>query len=104
MRTPRAHFAPLAIGAPDPVREIPVTPSRMIHFFDPSNEKMLTRLEGMAAAADILLGNLEDAIPADRKEAARAGLVKAGRETDFGETPLWARVNALESPWVLDDL
>ena len=44
MRNPRSHFAPLAIGAPEPLREIPVTPMRMIHFFDPSNEKMLGRL------------------------------------------------------------
>jgi malyl-CoA/(S)-citramalyl-CoA lyase len=104
MRNPRSHFAPMAIGAPEPVREIPVTPSRMIHFFDPSSEKMLARLPDMAASADILLGNLEDAISADRKEAARAGLVRAGREIDLGATPLWTRVNALESPWVLDDL
>jgi malyl-CoA/(S)-citramalyl-CoA lyase len=104
MRNPRSHFAPLAIGAPEPVREIPVGPMRMIHFFDPSNEKMLGRLPDMAASADILLGNLEDAIPADRKEAARAGLVRAGREIDLGSTPLWTRVNALESPWLLDDL
>jgi malyl-CoA/(S)-citramalyl-CoA lyase len=104
MRNPRSHFAPLAIGAPEPVREIPVGPMRMIHFFDPSNEKMLGRLPDMAASADILLGNLEDAIPADRKEAARAGLVRAGREIDLGSTPLWTRVNALESPWILDDL
>jgi malyl-CoA/(S)-citramalyl-CoA lyase len=104
MRNPRSHFKPLAIGAPDPVFEIPVTPMRMIHFFDPSNEKLVGRLPEMAAQADILLGNLEDAIPADRKEAARAGLVRAARETDLGGTPLWTRVNALESPWVLDDL
>ncbi|HEX6025012.1 MAG TPA: CoA ester lyase [Solirubrobacter sp.] len=104
MRSPRSYYAPLAIGAPEPVREIPVSPMRMIHFFDPSNEKMLGRLGDMAASADILLGNLEDAIPADRKEAARAGLVRAGREIDLGGTPLWTRVNALESPWVLDDL
>jgi malyl-CoA/(S)-citramalyl-CoA lyase len=65
---------------------------------------MLARLPDMAASADILLGNLEDAIPADRKEAARAGLVRAGREIDLGETPLWTRINALESPWALDDL
>jgi malyl-CoA/(S)-citramalyl-CoA lyase len=77
---------------------------RMIHFFDPSNEKLVARLGSMAASADIVLGNLEDAIPADRKEAARAGLVSAARSTDLGGTPLWARVNALESPWVLDDL
>src|SRR3954452_1506202 len=104
IRNPRCHFAPLAIGAPEPVREIPVGPMRMIHFFDPSSEKMLARLPEMAASADILLGNLEDAIPADRKEAARAGLVRAGREIDLGETPLWTRINSLESPWALDDL
>src|SRR6476620_10421714 len=104
MRSPRDFFKPLALGAPDPVREIPFKPSRMIHFFDPSNEKMAAKVPDMAKQADILLGNLEDAIPADRKEAARAGLVKAGREIDLGGTPLWTRVNALESPWVLDDL
>src|SRR5262249_54670329 len=104
MRNPRNHFLPLAIGAPSPLREIPVKPSRMIHFFDPSSEKMLGRLPDMAASADILLGNLEDAIPADRQEAAPAGMVKGGRGVDLGRTPLWTRVNALESPWILDDL
>src|SRR4051812_8880809 len=104
MRSPRSFFAPLAIGAPEPLREIPVTPSRMIHFFDPSNEKLVARLGSMAASADVVLGNLEDAIPADRKEAARAGLVRAALESDLGGTPLWVRVNSLEAPWVLDDL
>src|SRR3954452_7759183 len=104
MRNPRSHFTPLAIGAPEPLRDIPVTPSRMIHFFDPSSEKMLARLPDMAASADILLGNLEDAIPIDRKEAARAGLIRVGREIDLGSTALWTRVNALESPWMLDDI
>src|SRR5919202_1385086 len=92
---------PLAVGAPDPVREIPVKPSRMIHFFDASNEKMVAKLPDTAAKADIVLGNLEDAIPVDRKEAARAGLVKVGKEVDLGDAALWTRVNALDSPWVL---
>jgi malyl-CoA/(S)-citramalyl-CoA lyase len=104
LRNPRDFFHPLAIGAPEPLREIPVKPSRMIHFFDPSNEKMAAKVPDMANSADILLGNLEDAIAADRKEAARAGLVKIAKEVDFGDTALWTRVNALESPWVLDDL
>ena len=30
MRSPRDFFHPLAIDAPEPVREIPVRPSRMI--------------------------------------------------------------------------
>jgi malyl-CoA/(S)-citramalyl-CoA lyase len=104
MRSPKDFFKPLCVGAPDPVREIPFPPSRMIHFFDGSNEKMLAKLPGIAAQADIVLGNLEDAVPVDRKEAARAGLVKAGKEIDVGSAQLWTRVNALDSPWVLDDL
>ena len=43
-------------------------------------------------------------MPVDRKEAAREGLIRVGREMELGETQLWTRVNALESPWVLDDL
>src|SRR3712207_6667302 len=76
----------------------------MIHFFDASNEKMVAKLPGTIAKADIVLGNLEDAVPVDRKEAARDGLVKVGKEIELGETQLWTRINALDSPWVLDDL
>ena len=104
MRNPRDFAKPLAVGAPDPLLEIPVTPSRMIHFFDPSNEKIVGKLPDLATKSDILLGNLEDAVAVDNKEAARAGLVRVGKEVDLGETALWTRVNSLESPWVLDDI
>ncbi len=104
MRSAKDFFEPLALGAPEPLREIPFKPSRMIHFFDPSNEKMAAKVPDMAARCDVLLGNLEDAIQADRKLAAREGLVKIGREVDFGTCQLWTRVNSLDSPWCLDDL
>ncbi|WP_199430692.1 HpcH/HpaI aldolase/citrate lyase family protein [Qaidamihabitans albus] len=104
MRSPKDFFAPLAVGAPEPVRQIPALPSRMIHFFDPSNEKMAAKAPELAKKVDVLLGNLEDAVKADRKEAARTGLVHIARENDFGRTQLWTRVNSLDSPWVLDDL
>src|SRR5215216_3765238 len=104
MRNPRDFFKPLAIDAPEPPREIPFKPSRMIHFFDASNEKMRAKVPDMAKQADILLGNLEDAVPVDKKIPAREGLIEVGKQVDFGETQLWTRVNALESPWVLDDL
>lgn len=104
MRSPKDFFAPLAVGAPEPVREIPVRPSRMIHFFPPHLEKVRAKLPELAPKVDILLGNLEDAIPADQKEAARAGLVEVGKTLDLGDTQLWTRVNSLDSPWALDDL
>jgi malyl-CoA/(S)-citramalyl-CoA lyase len=104
LRNPRAFEKPLAIGAPQPPHEIPVKPSRMIHFLDFSNEKMVAKAPQIAPSVDILLGNLEDAVPVDRKEAARAGLIEVGREIELGDTSLWTRVNALDSPWALDDL
>src|SRR6476659_2790924 len=106
MRSPRDFFKPLAAGAPEPLLEIPFPPSRMIHFFDPSNEKMVGKLPEMAAKSDILLGNLEDAISADNKEAARAGLIEVGKTVDFKATGtgFWTRINSLDSPWILDDL
>src|SRR5688572_27279719 len=104
MRNPRDFFKPLAMDAPDPLHEIPFRPSRMIHFLDFSNERMVAKAPDIAPRVDILLGNLEDAVPVDRKEAARAGLIRVGSEMDLGETSLWTRINALESPWMLDDL
>ena len=104
MRNPRDFLKPLAIGAPEPAREIPFPPSRMIHFLDFSNEKMVAKVPDIAQTVDILLGNLEDAVPVERKLAARAGLIRVGREMELGETQLWTRVNELASPWVLDDI
>ncbi len=104
MKNPRAFLKPLAMGAPDPMPEVPVTPSRMIHFLDFSNEKMVAKAPDIASKVDILLGNLEDAVPVERKEAAREGLITVGRDMDLGTTALWTRINSLESPWVLDDV
>ena len=108
-KSAKDFFRPLAVGAPQPLMEIPARPSRAIHFFDPSNEKMAAKVPQMVGTVDVLLGNLEDAVKADNKEAAREGLVRIAQETDGlggdrGPTQLWTRVNALDSPWVLDDL
>ena len=109
MRSPKDFFRPLAVGAPQPLTEIPARPSRAIHFFDPGNPKMAAKVPDMVGKTDVLLGNLEDAVKAENKEAAREGLVTIGRETadlggQSGPTQLWTRINALDSPWVLDDL
>ena len=104
LRSPRDFFKAKVVGAPEPLREIPVLPSRMIHFFDPSNAKMAVKVPDIAKTVDIMLGNLEDAVPIDRKEAAREGLVQIGKTVNFGDTQFWTRVNSLDSPWFLDDL
>jgi len=104
MRSAKDFFKPKALGAPTPPREIPFRPSRMIHFFDPSNPKMAAKIPELAKRCDVLLGNLEDAIERDKKVAAREGLIKIARDVDFGDCQLWTRVNSLDSPWALDDL
>jgi malyl-CoA/(S)-citramalyl-CoA lyase len=107
-RNPHKFYAPLAIGAPIPFRNLPVRLERMIHFVPPQNDKLRSRVKDMMSQVDVVLGNLEDAIPADQKEAARAGFIKMARENDFGQqgsaVGLWTRINCLNSPWGLDDI
>lgn len=104
MRSPKDFFKPLAIGAPMPPREVPLTPSRMIHFFDPSNPKMAAKAPSIAEKVDVLLGNLEDAVKADNKEAARSGFIQILKDNPKLPCQLWTRVNSLDSPWFLDDV
>jgi len=103
MKLPHAFFRPLAIGAPRPLRELPVKLERMIHFVPPHIEKVRAKVPELLNEVDVVLGNLEDAIPLDQKEAARKGFIAMAKASDFGETGLWTRINALNSPWVLDD-
>src|SRR3954467_15233564 len=104
MKLPRPFFQPLAIGAPAPLRELPVRLERMIHFVPPHIEKIRAKVPELARQVDVVLGNLEDAIPVDAKEAARRGFIEMAKASDFGSTGLWTRINALNSPWALDDI
>ena len=106
MKTPRGFFKPLAIGAPQPLRDPPVRVERMIHFIPPHLEKVRAKVPEMARDVDVILGNLEDAIPADAKEAARRGFIDMVKATDFAAmgVGVWTRINCLNSPWHLDDI
>ena len=103
-RNPAKHFSPLAIGAPEPWRQLPVRLERMVHFVPPHNDKIRNRVSDLIPQVDVVLGNLEDAIPADAKVAARRGFIAMAQAHDYGQTGLWTRVNALNSPWALDDI
>ncbi len=104
MTSPRRFYAPLALGAPAPYRELPTRLERMIHFVPPHLEKVRAKVPDLVREVDVVLGNLEDAVPIDAKEAARDGFIAMARTVDFGGTGLWTRVNALDSPWFLDDV
>jgi malyl-CoA/(S)-citramalyl-CoA lyase len=104
MKSPRKFFQPLALGAPAPYREITPRLERMIHFVPPHLAKVRAKVPELVARVDVVLGNLEDAIPLEAKTAARHGFIEMAKAVDFGDTGLWVRVNALHSPFILDDL
>ena len=104
MKTPRQFYHPLAIGAPAPYRDLPLRLERMIHFVPPHLDKLRAKVPELVRQVDVVLGNLEDAIPVEAKQAARAGFIQMANATDFGATGLWVRINALNSPWALDDV
>ena len=90
---PRDFFPALAIDAPEPARSLQALP----------DDPFLRRLEredggegpDMAEQADILLGNLEDAVLIDNKVPAREGQIKVAKEADLGDA-LWTASTRLE--------
>lgn len=106
MKNPRNFFKPLAAGAPAPLLALPTRVERMIHFVPPHLDKVRAKVGDIARQVDVVLGNLEDAIPADAKEAARAGAIQMALDNDFAALGCgyWVRINALNSPWHLDDV
>src|SRR5260221_12426810 len=104
MKLPRQFFKPLAIGAPAPLRDLPVRLERMIHFVPPHLEKLRQKVPDLIRQVDVVLGNLEDAIPPDAKEAARRGFIETGKAHDDGATGLGTGINALNYTCALRDV
>lgn len=104
MKSPRRFYSSLAIGAPPPYRELPARLERVVHFVPPHNKKVRSKIYNLIPQVDVILGNLEDAVPVEEKFAAREGFIQLASENDFGSTGLWTRINTLDSPWGLDDV
>jgi malyl-CoA/(S)-citramalyl-CoA lyase len=104
MKLPRNWFKPLALGAPAPLTELPHRLERMIHFVTPHVDRMRAKIPELIEQVDVVLGNLEDGVPADAKVVARRGFIELARTNDFAGCGLWTRINALASPWALDDV
>ena len=105
MKLPRQFFQPLAIGAPAPMRELPVRLERMIHFVPPHLEKLRAKVPELVKPGGRGAGQSRRR-HSGRGQASRAqGLHRDGaRRVDYGATGLWTRINALNSPWALDDV
>ncbi len=77
-------------------------PMRSWLFAPGDSEKKMAKAAD--SAADIVLFDLEDAVAAENKPAARQ-LVRAMLESRHeGRSRLWVRVNPLDGAWTLEDL
>jgi citrate lyase subunit beta/citryl-CoA lyase len=75
---------------------------RSLLFMPGSRPELVTKIGRFAPDAAVV--DLEDAVPADGKAAARESTVTALRHHDFGATAVLVRVNPPGSDWFADDL
>src|SRR3954471_15596871 len=67
-----------------------------------SSEKMLTKAPGLGS--DMVFMDLEDSVAPLEKEAARAKVVDAIKNQDWGDRVLCVRINAWDTPWTAFDV
>ena len=67
-----------------------------------SSEKMLSKAPGLAA--DMVFMDLEDSVAPLEKEAARAKVVDAIKNQDWGDKILCVRINAWDTQWTAFDV
>lgn len=75
---------------------------RAVHFVPGPNEKMFRK--ALELPADALILDLEDAVPPDYKDGARQTIRDWLAEADFGGRERMVRMNALDTPWGVQDL
>lgn len=86
----------------DPVKHVPdLATARSFLFAPGGDERKLTK--ALDAGADAIVADLEDATPADGKDAARALVAAVLGEHAVGCLRL-VRVNGVGTPWFDDDL
>jgi len=75
---------------------------RSLLFVPASSEKFFARAK--ESHADTLIFDLEDAVAPERKPAARETLKDVLRDSGFDRFERTVRINALDTPWFLDDV
>ena len=81
---------------------MPTRPIRSLLFVPGSRPDMMAK--AAASAADAVCLDLEDSVVPDQKAAARANVVRAFAELDFGPRIRVVRINALDTPFAYRDL
>ena len=79
----------------------PARPNRCQLFAPGSRPELFAK--AAASAADVINLDLEDSVAPDDKPQARANVIKAINEVDWGRKTLSVRINGLDTPyWVRD--
>src|SRR6202165_2591066 len=79
-----------------------IRPRRSLLFMPGSNPRALEKARNLPADGIIL--DLEDSVAPEAKAAARDQISKAIAAGGFGKREVLIRVNALDSPWWIDDV
>jgi citrate lyase subunit beta/citryl-CoA lyase len=79
-----------------------IRPRRSVLYMPGSNARAIEKARTLPVDGIIL--DLEDAVAPDAKIAARAQVVQAVKAGGFGRREVFVRINALDTPWAVDDL
>ena len=79
-----------------------IRPRRSLLFMPGSNARALEKARNLPVDGVIL--DLEDAVAPDAKAMARAQIAQAVAARGFGKREVLIRINALDTPWWIDDL
>src|SRR5437868_2078112 len=79
-----------------------IRPRRSLLFMPGSNARALEKARTLAADGIIL--DLEDSVAPDAKLAGREQIAQAVAAGGFGRREVLIRINALDSPWWIDDV
>ena len=79
-----------------------IRPRRSLLFMPGSNARALEKARNLPADGIIL--DLEDSVAPEAKALARDQIAKAVADKGFGKREILIRVNALDSPWWVDDV
>jgi citrate lyase subunit beta/citryl-CoA lyase len=77
-------------------------PRRSALYIPGSNARALDK--GRSIAADVLILDLEDAVPVEAKDMARAAVAAAVNVHVYGKREVVIRVNGLDTPWIARDI
>src|ERR1700709_666439 len=79
-----------------------IRPRRSLLFIPASNARALEKARNLPADGIIL--DLEDSVAPDAKEMGRDQIAQAIAAKGFGKREVLIRINALDSPWWIDDI